>query len=103
MTKAFWIEGRMDELDVHKALSDERIEKAVRQILIELIRAESIHPIWPADTLRQVAIMAGEAGEALQAALHYAEGRGSLNAVRVELIQSAAMSIRGLINLEDIH
>lgn len=96
----FGIERRMDELDVQKALSDDRVEKAVRQILIELIRAENLHPVWPEDTLRQVAIMAGEAGEALQAGLHYAEGRGSIQAIRDEIIQAGAMSIRALINLE---
>lgn len=94
----FGIERRMDELDVQKALSDDRVEKAVRQMLVELIRAENLHPVWPEDTLRQIAIMAGEAGEALQAGLHYAEGRGSLDAVRTEAIQTAAMSIRFLIN-----
>ena len=96
----FSINAQMDELDVQKALSDDRVEKAVREILVELIRAESLHPVWPEDTLRQIAIMAGEAGEALQAGLHYAEGRGSLQAIRAELVQSGAMSIRALINLE---
>ena len=97
---AFSINGQMDELDVRKALQDDRVRKATRLILIELLRAESLHPIWPTDTLRQVAIMAGEAGEALQASLHYAEGRGSLQAIKDELVQTGAMSLRALINLE---
>jgi hypothetical protein len=99
----FGIERRMDELDVAKALSDELVGEAIIDILIELIRAESLHPVWPEDTLRQIAIMAGEAGEALQAGLHYAEGRGSLSAIRAELVQTGAMSLRALINLKDIH
>lgn len=95
-----FIEQRYDELDVQKMLADDRVETAVRAILVELARAEHVHPVWPENTLRQVAIMAGEAGEALQAGLHHAEGRGDIDAIRQEAIQTGAMAIRCLINLE---
>jgi hypothetical protein len=101
MTKPFGIEKRMDELDVEKALSDERVGNAVNDLLIELIRAESLHPIWPEDVVHQVAIVVEEAGEAMRAALrsYYNEG-GTIEQVRTELIQVGAMAIRALINLE---
>lgn len=67
--------------------------------LKELERAKAKHPQWPTNTLEQVAIMAGESGECLQAALHYVEGRGDIERVRAEAIQTGAMAIRVLINL----
>lgn len=94
------IERQIEINAVTKALSDERVVDAVVDMLVELIRAEELHPVWPTDTLRQVAIMTGEAGEALQAGLHYAEGRGSIEAIRTEVVQTGAMSIRARIHLE---
>ena len=101
MTKPFGIERRMDELDVAKALEDPRVGDAINDMLIELIRAENLHPVWPADVVHQVAILNEEAGEAMRAALrsYYNEG-GTVEQVRTELIQTGAMAIRALINLE---
>lgn len=73
---------------------------AVDAMLQELERARVKHPTWPTNTLEQVAIMAGESGECLQAALHYIEGRGDIERVRTEAIQVGAMAIRVLTNLE---
>ena len=73
---------------------------AVDALLKELERAQVKHPVWPTNTLEQVAVMAGEAGECLQAALHYVEGRGDIERVRAEAIQVGAMAIRVLMNLE---
>jgi len=73
---------------------------AVDAMLQELERARVKHPQWPTNTLEQVAIMAGESGECLQAALHFVEGRGDIERVRAEAIQTGAMAIRVLMNLE---
>ena len=73
---------------------------AVDAMLQELERAKVKHPTWPTNTLEQVAVLAGEAGETLQAALHFVEGRGDIERVRAEAIQTGAMAIRVLINLE---
>ena len=73
---------------------------AVDAMLKELERAQVKHPVWPTNTLEQVAVMAGEAGECLQAALHFVEGRGDIERVRTEAIQTGAMAIRVLMNLE---
>ena len=77
---------------------DERVTVAIDDIVEELQRAEHKHPVWPIDQLRQTAIVAGEAGEALQASLHVAEGRGEMEALRKEIIQNGAMCLRWLIN-----
>lgn len=79
---------------------DERIQVAIDDIIEELQRAESKHPIWPDSVVRRVGIVAGEAGEALQASLHVAEKRegASMDKVRDEIIQTGAMCIRWLIN-----
>ena len=73
---------------------------AVDAMLQELARARVKHPTWPTNTLQQVAIMAGESGECLQAALHFVEGRGDIERVRTEAIQAGAMAVRVLMNLE---
>ena len=73
---------------------------AVDAMLKELERAKVKHPTWPTNTLEQVAVLAGEAGETLQAALHFVEGRGDIERVRAEAIQTGAMAIRVLMNLE---
>lgn len=100
--EGYSIERQLDIDDVTRALADERVCDAVVAMLIELVRAEKLHPVWPENTLRQVAILAGEAGEALQAGLHHAEGRGGIEAIRTEIIQTGAMSIRALINLDGL-
>jgi len=74
------------------------------EALDELARAKKKHPIWPDDPVRQVAILAGEAGEALKAALHFKEGRlteghDSKELARHEVIQTMAMCIRVLENI----
>jgi len=73
---------------------------AVDAMLQELERAKAKHPTWPTNTPEQVAIMAGESGECLQAALHFVEGRGDIERVRAEAIQAGAMAIRVLTSLE---
>jgi hypothetical protein len=100
--EGYSIERQLEINDVVNALADERVCDAVIDMLVELIRAEKLHPVWPDNTLRQVAIMAGEAGEALQAGLHYAEGRGGIEEIRTEIVQTGAMSIRALINLDKL-
>lgn len=76
----------------------ERLQK-YREIDAELARAEQKHPDFPKDMFQQLAIMQEEAGEVTKAVLHYHFEKGSLEAVREELIQTAAMCIRMLQNL----
>jgi NTP pyrophosphatase (non-canonical NTP hydrolase) len=66
---------------------------AIRQ---ELKRARELYPRWPADPIHQVAIMAEESGEAVQAALDIVYKGADAYQLREELIQTAAMCIRCL-------
>lgn len=79
------------ELDRLKKYSD---------IDAELVRAKMKHPEWPTDMFRQLAIMNEEAGEVTKAVLHYHYEQGSLEDVKSELIQTAAMCMRMLENLK---
>ena len=60
----------------------------------ELKKAEAKHPNYPEDMFRQLAIMNEEAGEATKAVLHYYYENGSLEDVKAELVQTAAMCMR---------
>lgn len=80
---------------------DPRIAVAIDEMVEELQRAEFKHPVWPENQLRQTAIVSGEAGEAMQASLHVAEGRGDTKKLREEIIQTGAMCLRWLINHDD--
>lgn len=72
---------------------------ALNLIVDELARAEHKYPHWPVDVIHQVAVMNEEAGEAIRAALQYEYEGASIDNVRLELIQTAAMCLRCLKNL----
>ena len=72
---------------------------ALIDILNELQEAESRYPQWPTDPIHAVAIMAEEAGEAVQAANNLVWHGGDREALRDEIVQTAAMAIRCLKNL----
>ena len=74
-------------------------EDVIRLIARELKRAKAKHPTWPEDQVHAAAIVAEEAGEAVQAALNHTYGDGGLDELRLELAQTAAMTIRALTNL----
>ncbi len=65
----------------------------------ELNRAKKLHPNYPFDMFRQVAIMNEEAGEVTKAVLHYHYENGSLDDIKKELIQTMAMCMRMLESL----
>jgi hypothetical protein len=91
----FGIENQLDIIEDQKEID------AIWKMRVELARAEHKHPIWPADPIHQVAIMVEEAGEAMRAALRlvYKEG-GTVEELRAEIIQTGAMCLRCLKNLE---
>lgn len=72
-------------------------DAAIDIIFAEWRKAEKKFPSFPDDPVYGVAIMIEEAGESMKAALdnHYKDG--SIEDVRTELAQTAAMCIRCLI------
>ena len=75
--------------------------QAVRAIIAEHYRAECLHPDWPDDIIHALAIVCEESGEAMRAGLNYVYEDGSLEDLRVELVQTAAMCIRTLVNMRE--
>lgn len=69
------------------------------EIESELQRATKKHPNYPTDMFQQLAIMQEEAGEVTKAVLDHHFEKGTLEHVREELIQTAAMCVRMLQNL----
>lgn len=68
--------------------------KQFEPIAKELARAEKKHPNFPENMYEQLAIMQEEAGEVSKAVLHYHHEGGTLQDVKKELIETAAMCMR---------
>lgn len=66
------------------------------EICNELEHAIAKHPGFTTDLIHQVAIMAEEAGEAIQAA-----NDGDIEQVKKELLQTAAMCVRVILNMRE--
>lgn len=89
-------------------INDPTLAKLWSEIMLELKRAQSLHPYYAADHLRRTAIMMEEAGEAVKAALELTRDGDSSpveklemkEELRAELIQTAAMAIRQLVAME---
>jgi len=73
---------------------------ALIEILAEMNRAIKKHPVWPMSPVERAAIVVEEAGEVIREANHIREGAGDVQALRMELIQTAGTCIR-MINLMD--
>jgi len=67
------------------------------EIRKELRRAKKLHD-WPKDQVHQVAKIAEEAGEALQAANNNLEAGASIDFIREEVIQTIVTCLRWLEN-----
>jgi len=76
-----------------------KIEQILCLVIAELDRAAKIHPGWPTDIVKAAAILAEEAGETLQAANTYDELKSGKNNIITEAVQTAAMAIRLLQNI----
>ena len=78
----------------------QKMEEPYKSIKAELSRAEELHPDYPTNIFMQLAIMQEEAGEVAKAVLDYMEGKHGIQELKDELIQTAAMCVRMLNNLE---
>ena len=89
----FSIEKKMDEIDVARMLADKRVRRELNCILVELARAEQLHPVWPDND--------GEAVDIIEEQLIDAVFVGHPGEARTRKIRStAAVCIRYLINTE---
>ncbi len=88
-------------VDPYKTAKALILTDVLRAVLDELDRAEQLWQKWPADPIHQAAIVAEEAGELVQAALQfeYDYEKGTLDEIRKEATQTAAMAIRLLKNI----
>ena len=77
------------------------INEAFARVFAEFMDAVKKHEEFPDDIIHMTAIMMEEAGEAMQAANDVVHADASLEPLRTELAQTAAMCIRCLVNLED--
>lgn len=75
-------------------------QKVLDAVLNELQRAKSLFPEWPRDVYQQLAILGEEYGELQKAVLHCTYEGGLYNDVIGEAIQTAAMALRFLENLD---
>lgn len=76
----------------------------IEEIALELKKAKAKHPRWPQHIVSRAAIVGEEAGELLRACIQFKYEDNApdeqLCAIRMEAIQTAAMAIRFLENLE---
>jgi len=75
------------------------MDKLINEILKELKSAEIKYPQWPNDIIHQAAIVNEESGELIRAALNHYYHKNQIEQLRREAIQTAAMAIRFLKNL----
>ena len=78
-----------------------KIETILGLVMAEVVRAESLHPVWPSDLVKAAAIPAEEAGELLKAANDHGEKHTSQQSMITEAVHTAASAIRFLKNLEE--
>ena len=91
-------------------VNNDNLITVLQLISAELGRASQIHPTYPRDYLRRVALVVEEAGEAMKEALDLTreapEGyplsgyRGSRVSLRKELVQTASTAITALLAME---
>ena len=73
-----------------------------RAVEAELLKAKLKWPEYYDDVIHAVSVMNEEAGEAIQAAIDLTYANGSIEKVKYELIQTAAMCFRALGNIDNL-
>jgi NTP pyrophosphatase (non-canonical NTP hydrolase) len=85
-----------------RKIDTSNVDSILSAISCELIRAEDKWPDWPANQFHQACILAEESGEAVRAVNEYYNNPTdeNCNDIKNELIQTAAMCVRMIKNLE---
>lgn len=87
---------------MHYQLEQRRF-KVIQAVWEEYDRAHTLHPDWHQDLVRGASTAIEEAGECQQAVNdHVLHGKGSIENIRKEAIQAAAMYIRFLVESEEL-
>jgi hypothetical protein len=68
-------------------------------ILEEYNRSNVLHPEWPECNIKRSAIVCEESGELIREANRIDEGKGSLQNLKTEAIQTAAMAFKMLVKI----
>ena len=79
-----------------------KLDDYIGMVFDELRRAEQKFPGFPTDPVHAAAVVAEEVGELQQACLQFTYEGGSLEHVTKEAVQSAAMALRFLFNMESL-
>ena len=109
-----------ETIETQDNMDTAKLTKYSNLILAEYRRAKDLHPLWPDDIIHAVAIMCEESGEAIdafikledcikrmmshstkaiRAALNMQYENGNIEDVEKELIETAAMCLRCLVNM----
>ena len=73
-----------------------------RAVEAELLKAKLKWPEYYDDVIHAVGLVCEESGESMQAALNLTYDSGSIEKVKLELIQTAAMCFRALGNIDNL-
>jgi len=94
-------ETMIEAADEIKRLRDADSE-TMYEVRAEISRATAKFPAWPSDPLHALAVLGEEFGELTKDVLHmiYEPHRTTHERVRTEAIQTAAMALRFLMNLD---
>ncbi len=79
------------------------LEQILQQVRQELDIASHKFPTWPVDPLHAVAIVSEESGELVKSVMQhvYEPEKSTLEDIRTEAVQTAAMAIRFIASLEE--
>lgn len=78
------------------------MKRFIDEITTELDRAKLQHPEWPTDIIHMVSIMNEESGETIRAALNHRYHGDKLEEVWTECVQTGAMVLRCMENIESM-
>jgi NTP pyrophosphatase (non-canonical NTP hydrolase) len=92
----------VSNVDFAVALASIASSEAIEQAQAEVARATAKFPTWPTDPLHALAVLGEEYGELTKAVLQhtYEPHKSTLEDVRQEAIQTAAMALRFLSSLD---